>query len=385
MPIASPDFIWQRPDWPRWSWNGASLQSLLSAIHAQRTALGARLSALDDDHRGAIVAELMTRETVSTSAIEGVKVDAAAARSSIMRRLKLGVAPGREWQVTPQTIGLIDLLADCAADRSPLTHARLKDWHQALFPTGKSGLMLVLAGEYRASTEPMRVISATRHGERVHYEAPPSDRLDAEMEAFLAWFNGPSVKLDPVLRGCLAHLWFETVHPFEDGNGRIGRAIWDLAMMQGMPQSAANQARIWAVSATIDRDKSAYWDQLERAQRGTLDVTPWLHYALGIVAASLLESGACVERVMQVTRFWLRHREAPLNERQRKALNRALSGSELDDGWLTNRRYLKLSGANTPLTASRDLAHLEQLGIIRRDPTTGGRSTRYSIVLAESK
>ena len=158
MPIASPDFIWQRPDWPRWSWNGASLQSLLSAIHAQRTALGARLSALDDDHRGAIVAELMTRETVSTSAIEGVKVDAAAARSSIMRRLKLGVAPGREWQVTPQTIGLIDLLADCAADRSPLTHARLKDWHQALFPTGKSGLMLVLAGEYRASTEPMRVI-----------------------------------------------------------------------------------------------------------------------------------------------------------------------------------------------------------------------------------
>lgn len=185
-----------------------------------------------------------------------------------------------------------------------------------------------------------------------------------------------------MLRGCLAHLWFETLHPFEDGNGRIGRAIWDLAMMQGMPQSAPNQARIWAVSATIERDKHEYWNQLERAQRGTLEVTQWLRYALGVVAASLQESSACVERVMQVTWFWLRHREAPLNERQRKALNLALSGSELDDGWLTNRRYLKLSGANTPLTASRDLAHLEQLGIIRKDPTTGGRSTRYSIVLA---
>lgn len=382
MPIASPAFIWQRPDWPRWSWDEASVAPLLSAIHDQRSALGTRLSALDGEHRSAIVAELMTRETVSTSAIEGVKVDAAAARSSIMRRLKLGVAPTREWQVTPQTIGLIDILADCAADRSPLTHARIKDWHQALFPAGKSGLMHVLAGEYRASAEPMRVVSATRRGEKVHFEAPPSDRLDAEMVAFIAWFNGPSVELDPVLRGCLAHLWFETLHPFEDGNGRIGRAIWDLAMMQGMPHSAANQARIWAVSATIERSKNEYWNALERAQRSTLDATQWLHYALGIVAASLQESGACVERVMQVTWFWLRHREAPLNERQRKALNLALSGSELDDGWLTNRRYLKLSGASTPLTASRDLAHLERLGIIRRDPTAGGRSTRYSIVLS---
>ncbi|MFA5941568.1 MAG: Fic family protein [Sinimarinibacterium sp.] len=382
MPIASPEFIWQRPDWPRWSWDEASIGPQLSAIHAQRASLGAHLSALDDEHRGAIVAELMTRETVSTSAIEGVKVDAAAARSSIMRRLKLGVAPGREWQVTPQTIGLIDILADCAADRSPLTHARIKDWHQALFPAGKLGLMPLLAGEYRASVEPMQVVSATRHGEKVHYEAPPSDRLDAEMETFLAWFNDHSVELDPVLRGCLAHLWFETLHPFEDGNGRIGRAIWDLAMMQGMPQSAANQARIWAVSTAIERDKNEYWNQLERAQRGTPDVTQWLRYALSIVAASLQESSACVERVMQVTRFWLRHREAPLNARQRKALNLALSGNELDDGWLTNRRYLKLSGANTPLTASRDLAHLEQLGIIRKDPTTGGRSTRYSIVLS---
>ena len=381
MPNTSSKFIWQRRDWPRWSWDEVSIRPLLSAIHPKRAALSARLSALDDEHRGAIVAELMTRETVSTSAIEGVKVDAAAARSSIMRRLKLAVAPGREWQVSPQTLGLIDILADCAADRSPLTHARLKDWHQALFPTGKSGLIPILAGEYRASAEPMQVVSAMRHGEQVHYEAPPSDRLDAEMDAFLAWLNGPSVQLDPVLRGCLAHLWFETLHPFEDGNGRIGRAIWDLAMMQGMPQSAANLARIWAVSPTIERHKKEYWNQLEQAQRGTLEVTHWLRYAIGVIAASLQESSACVDRVMQVTWFWLRHREAPLNERQRKALNLALSGTELNDGWLTNRRYLKLSGANTPLTASRDLAHLEKLGIIRKDPSTGGRSTRYSIVL----
>lgn len=381
MPNAS-EFIWQQPKWPRWRWDDRKLQAELATIQEQRHALNARLSALDQEHRGNVVAELMTRETVSTSAIEGVKVDPAAARSSIMRRLKLGVAPGREWQVNRQTIGLIDILAECAANRAALTHERMKSWHTALFPDAKLGLMPILAGEYRESAEPMQVISATRYGEKVHYEAPPSERLEAEMDQFLDWFNGASQKLDPTLRGCLAHLWFETLHPFEDGNGRIGRAIWDLAMMQGIPESAENQARIWAVSATIDRNKKNYWDQLEKAQRGTLDVTQWLVYAISVVGDALRESRVCVERVMQVTWFWLRHREAPLNERQRKALNMALSGIELDDGWLTNRRYMKLAACKTAVTASRDLVQLEQWGIIQKDPTAGGRSTRYSIVLS---
>ena len=381
MPNPS-EFIWQQADWPKWRWEDNQLQEALAAIHAQRHALSARLSALDHEHRGSVAAEFMTRETVSTSAIEGVKVDPAAARSSIMRRLKLGMAPGREWQVTRQIIGLIDILAECAANRAPLTHERLKSWHTALFPDARMGLMPILAGEYRTSVERMQVVSATRHGEKVHYEAPPGDRLEAEMARFLEWFNGASRKMDPTLRGCLAHLWFETLHPFEDGNGRIGRAIWDLAMMQGIPQSPENQARIWAVSATIDRRKKDYWDRLEQAQRGTLDVTQWLLYAVNIVAAALRESSVCVERVKQVTWFWLRHRELPLNERQRKALNLALSGSELDDGWLTNRRYMKLAACNTAVTASRDLVQLEQWGILQKDPKAGGRSTRYSIVLS---
>lgn len=383
MPNQS-EFLWQRDQWPNWRWDQRLLEQPLAAIHEQRQALSARLSALDAEHRGNVVAELMTRETVSTSAIEGVKVDPAAARSSIMRRLKLGVAPGREWQVSRQTIGLIDILAECAGNRAPLTHKRLKSWHTALFPDARIGLMPILAGGYRASAEPMRVVSAARHGEKVHYEAPPSARLKGEMAGFLSWFNGPSKEMDPTLRGCLAHLWFETLHPFEDGNGRIGRAIWDLAMMQGIPKSPENQARIWAVSATIERKKKDYWDQLERAQRGSLDVTPWLLYAINAVADALRESTTCVERVMQVTWFWLRHRELPLNERQKKALNLALSGSEINDGWLTNRRYMKLAGCNTAVTASRDLAQLEQWGVLRKDPKAGGRSTRYSIVLSPS-
>lgn len=384
MPIES-SYIWQRPDWPCWRWSAEALHLPLSAAENARARLLDKLGQLDDEHRQQVEAELYTRETVSTSAIEGVQVDVAAARSSIIRRLKLGVAPNRDWQLTDQTRGLIDILADSSQNLSVLTEERLKAWHEALFPSGRIGLMPILTGEFRASAEPMQVISATRTGDRVHYEAPPSDRLDTEVARFLQWYNVESrddrLGLTATLRGCIAHLWFETLHPFEDGNGRIGRAVWDLAMMQGKPQQPSHIARIWAVSSVINGRKKDYWDQLESAQKGDLDITRWLSFAIDCVTQAYSEAAACVDRVMQVAWFWVRHREVALNERQRKALNIALSGDALDDGWLTNRRYVKLTQCGSAVTASRDLAQLEQWGLIRRDPEAGGRSTRYEVCL----
>lgn len=384
MTIAS-EYVWQRADWPQWRWSAGALQQGLVAVQEARTRLFDKMSHLDDEHRRQVEVELYTRETVSTSAIEGVQVDAAAARSSIMRRLKLGAAPNRDWQITDQTRGLIDILADSSQNLALLTEERLKSWHEALFPSGRIGLMPILTGEFRASAEPMQVVSATRTGERVHYEAPPSDRLDEEIARFLQWFNVESRDeksgLDATLRGCIAHLWFETLHPFEDGNGRIGRAVWDLAMMQGGPQQQSHIARIWAVSSVIQRRKKEYWNELELAQKGDLDLTRWLSFAIDCVALSYADAATCVDRVMQIAWFWVRHREVVLNARQRKALNLALSGDALDDGWLTNRRYVKLTQCGSAVTASRDLALLEQRGLIRRDPDSGGRNTRYAVAL----
>jgi Fic family protein len=392
MPIPSssiPEFIWQRPDWPTWRWSEPTLQPQIAAVEQARLRLLEKLRGLDDEHRSLVAAELYTRETVSTSAIEGVQVDAAAARSSIIRRLKLGVAPNREWQVSDQTRGLIDILADSTQNPAALTAERLKAWHGALFPAGRVGLMPILTGEFRVSAEPMQVISATRTGERVHYEAPPSDRLDAEIECFLLWFNQTSRSddsgINATVRACIAHLWFETLHPFEDGNGRIGRAVWDLAMMQTSPDPLPQINRVWAVSSVINKRKLDYWAELEAAQRGDLDITSWLRFATDCVAQAYAEAGQCVDRVMQIAWFWVRHRGAALNERQRKALNLALSGDALDDGWLTNRRYIKLTQCGSPVTASRDLAQLEQWGMITKDPESGGRSTRYAIALNDSK
>ena len=377
------EFIWQRADWPVWRWSEAALQAPLAAVGQAKNLLLEKLRGLDDAHRSLVAAELYTRETVATSAIEGVTVDAAAARSSIIRRLKLGVAPNREWQVTDQTRGLIDILADSTQNPAPLTPERLKAWHDALFPTGRLGLMPILTGEFRASAEPMQLVSQTKTIVKVHYEAPPADRLDDEIAIFLDWFNRSSrgEGMDATLRGCLAHLWFETLHPFEDGNGRIGRAVWDLAMLQTSPDPAPQIARIWAVSPVIDQRKKVYWTELESAQRGTLDITPWLLFATGCVAQAYADATACVDRVMQIAWFWVRHRVVALNERQRKALNIALSGDALDDGWLTNRRYIKLTQCGSPVTASRDLAQLEQWGLIAKDPESGGRSTRYAVAL----
>ncbi|MGH8139503.1 MAG: Fic family protein [Steroidobacteraceae bacterium] len=372
-------YIWQRPDWPHWRWSEATLTPAISAVQRKRDFLAGLARGLDADHLNLAITELMTAETVSTSAIEGVKLDADEVRSSIiMRRLGLGASEQNIDRLSPSAKGVIDVLADSTQNLEPLTLKRLFAWHEAILPSGRSGLSLILVGMLR-SEEPMQVLSAPIGRERAHYEAPPRDRLDVDMDAFLRWFDNPK-GLDNTLRASIAHLWFETLHPFEDGNGRLGRAVFDLALAQGASFHSARTSRLWAVSPVILKKRKEYYAQLETAQKGNLDVTAWLEWSVASVAHACDEARICIERVVRVAQFWTRHRETPFNLRQRHLLEIALASNEEADAWLTAKRAARVTKVER-VTASRDLSRLEELGVIEKDPSAGGRSTRYRVRL----
>ena len=225
----------------------------------------------------------------------------------------------------------------------------------------------------------MQVLSGAIGRERVHYEAPPRERLEAEMERFIGWFN-QAPKLDNTLRACLAHLWFETLHPFEDGNGRIGRAIFDLALAQGARFHSNTISRFWAVSPVILRRRKEYYAQLERTQKGDLDITEWLLWCVAAVEQACDEARICIERVVQIAHFWTRHRETPMSPRQRRLIEMALAPNDPEEGWLTAKRAARQTKVER-ITASRDLSRLEELGVIEKDSSVGGRSTRYRVRL----
>lgn len=231
--------------------------------------------------------------------------------------------------------------------------------------------------------DPMQVLSGPIGRERVHYEAPPRSRLDEEMRRFLDWFNRPSDS-SAIVRASIAHLWFETLHPFEDGNGRLGRAVFDLALAQSAGFHSQRTSRLWAVSPVLMRRRKEYYAQLERAQKGKLDITDWLEWATTCVRQAYDDARICIERVVQIAHFWARHRETPLTPRQRKLLEMALAPDDPDEGWLTARRAARQTKVER-VTASRDLARLEELGVIERDPGSAGRSTRYRVRLGEER
>lgn len=375
-------YIWQHPTWPRWKWSEPALNDLLHTVQRKRDYLAGLAAGLDPEHANRALAELSTQETVATSAIEGVKLDPDLVRSSIMRRLGLGVSKDHEERIGAAAKGVIDVLADSTQNLAPLTLERLFAWHTAIFPAGRSGLVPLLVGMLRGA-EPMQVVSGAYGREKVHYEAPPRKRLDKDMKQFLKWLHA-STSMDPTLRACIAHLWFETLHPFEDGNGRLGRAASDLTLAQGAGFHSQRTGRLWAVSPVFLKRRKAYYLQLERAQKGDLDITVWLQWSVSCVDAAYDDARECIERVGQVARFWTRHRELPFNARQHRALEVALSSNAPEERWLTAKRIVKLSKA-APVTASRDLAQLEEWGVIRKDPKAGGRSTRYFVILDEPK
>jgi Fic family protein len=378
--VSSPRYIWQRADWPQWRWSDLELAKALDIVQRKQDFLAGLAQALDADHLGLAVAELTTRETVSTSAIEGVNLDPDEVRSSIMRRLGLGASQEKEDRLSAAARGMIDVLADSTQNLGPLKLERLFAWHEAIFPSGRSGLSLILVGMLRGEA-PMQVLSGPIGRERVHYEAPPRDRLDTEMDHFLTWFNKKETQSN-TLRACLAHLWFETLHPLEDGNGRIGRAIFDLALAQGAKFHSDRIPRLWAVSPVLLKRRKDYYVRLERAQKGDLDITGWMLWSISAIEQACNEARTCIERVVQISHFWTRHRDTPLSHRQRRLIEMALAPNDPEDGWLTAKRAARQTKVER-VTASRDLSRLEELGVIEKDPAVAGRSTRYRVRLGD--
>jgi len=362
-------FIHELPDWPRFTWDNDLLAAPLAAVrHAQGLHLG-RMQTLGFELRSEAGLETLTREVVQSWAIEGESIDAGEVRSSIASRLGLDAgglpSPSREVD------GVVEMMLDATRNSdAQLTAERLRAWHAALFPTGRSGLARITVGAWRpASAGPMQVVSGSPGHELVHFEAPTAVRLEEEMSSFLAWFDGGEA-LDPVLKAGLAHLWFVTIHPFEDGNRRIARAIGELALSRadGTPE------RFYSLSTQIEVERKSYYLELEGAQRGDLDVTAWLLWFLACLGRAIEGSEASLARVLRKARVWERANRGSVNERQRRALNRLLGDFE---GHLTSSKYAKLAGCSTD-TALRDIQQLVDLGVLARNPGAG-RSTSYRV------
>jgi Fic family protein len=366
------DWIWQRPGWPQLRWDGAALSAALARARlAQGKVLGAA-QLLDPGLGEEAAAEVLVEDGVTTSAIEGERLDLNAVRSSVARHLGLPAAglPAPSRAVD----GLVEVLLDATRNyAAPLGFARLCGWHAALFPTGRAGLAKIRAGELRGGAQ-MQVVSGGAGREQVHFVAPPRTGLHREVRSFLRWFNRPPQDLDGLLRAGLAHLWFVTLHPFEDGNGRLARAITDMAIAQ----DEARPMRLYSLSAQILAEREAYYGVLERTQRGGLEVTPWLQWFLRQVASACGKTETVVARTLAKARFWLRFQQAGLNERQRKVLNRLLdAGRGGFEGGINTRKYASLTRTSRA-TAYRELADLVAKGCLA--PTAaGGRSSGYAV------
>ncbi len=367
------EFVHERPGWPNFRWNNADLAEVLAAVrHRQGRHLG-RIDGMGFELRQKASVATLTEEVVNSSAIEDEHFDPEAVRSSIARRLGLDVAglpmPGREVE------GVVEMMLDATQNfETVLTAERLFDWHAGLFPSGRSGIRrITVAGWRTAEANPMRVISGPMGREKVHFIAPTADRLASETEAFLRWFNR-APETDPVIKAAIAHFWFVTIHPFEDGNGRIARAIGDMALSR----ADETKDRFYSMSSAIMDERSEYYSQLESAQRGDLDITNWLVWFLGCLDRTIENAEGKITAVLSKARFWERVNQHPVNARQRRVLNRMLDDFK---GHLTTSKYAKLAGCSND-TALRDIRELLARGVIVKNEG-GGRSTSYRLVPAE--
>jgi Fic family protein len=365
-------YIHELEGWPHFRWSERALATRLAAVrHRQGRVIG-RMEALGFRFREEAVLQTLTEDVLKSSEIEGEVLDKDQVRSSIARRLGLDI--GALTPADRDVEGVVEMMLDATQNYdTSLTTDRLLGWHAALFPTGRSGMSRIVVGAWRDdSTGPMQVVSGPVGRERVHYQAPPAERLDGEVRAFLSWFEGET-EGDPVLKAALAHLWFVTIHPFEDGNGRIARAIADMALAR----SEHSAQRFYSMSAQIRIERDAYYDTLEAVQKGTLDVTDWLTWFLGCLDRAFDRAEETLSRVLSRARLWDHHDQSSLNERQRRIINRLMDGFE---GKLTTSKWAAL-GKCSPDTALRDIEDLRRRGILAKDPG-GGRSTSYSLLLS---
>lgn len=365
-----PLYIWARPGWPAFTFRHDALTEPLSRARlAQGTVLGLA-HALGLVRHPEILHDIWVREAMATAGIEGEKLNLDAVRSSVMR--KIGTAKG--GASSRDVDGLVDMMDDATRNfGAKLTHARLCAWQAAIFPTVRSGLARIEVGAYRKDTDPMQIVSGRPGKEKVHYVAPPSARIHAEMTRLLAWFRdtvpGGKIAIDGVVRAGIAHLWFETIHPFEDGNGRIGRALCDMALAQ----DANAPARLYSLSRQLHENRKQYYDQLNAAQRGELDVTGWVAWFAGQFAEACNTSAAIIRTSVSKGHFW---QAAPqMNERQKKAVQKLLdAGPRGFVGGMSARKYVNITGASKA-TATRDLADLAEKAVL--EIAGRGRGTRY--------
>ena len=363
-------YIHELSDWPKFSWDYVRLAAPLpEARHLQGRIIG-QMEALGFNVREEAVLRTLTDDVLKSSEIEGEKLNADQVRSSVARRLGMDI--GALKPADRHVEGVVEMTLDATQRyEQPLTNERLFGWHAALFPTGRSAMHTIKVGAWRDdSIATMQVVSGPVGRERVHFEAPAAARLEEEMGRFLEWFNG-DMTTEPVLKAAQAHLWFVTIHPFDDGNGRIARAIADMALAR----SEGSSQRFYSMSAQIRQERGHYYRILERTQQGTMDVTLWMEWFLGCLTRAIEGAQAALSSVIAKARYWEKLRQAPLNDRQRLVINRLLDGFE---GKLTTSKWAALTKSSQD-TALRDIQQLVDRGVLVRNPA-GGRSTSYSLV-----
>jgi Fic family protein len=368
-------YIYELPNWPKFEWDQRGLAKQLAAVRHRQGRLIGRMQELGFSLREEAVLQTLTEDVLKSSEIEGEILDKDQVRCSIARRLGIDVAalPSADRNVE----GVVEMMLDATQKyKEKLTQDRLCGWHASLFPTGRSGMRKIITGAWRdEKSGPMQVVSGPLGRERVHYQAPAAGRLDVDMRAFLDWFNSAD-ETDFALRAALAHLWFVTIHPFEDGNGRIARAIADMSLAR----SEESTQRFYSMSAQIRIERDAYYDILELTQKGDLDITPWMQWFLGCLDRAFDGTESTLSSVFKKADFWKKHSAAPLNQRQRDVINRLLDGFE---GKLTSSRWATIEKCS-PDTALRDIADLVEHGILRKNEG-GGRSTSYSLADGSTK
>lgn len=365
-------YIHQSEGWPHFTWDKSRIDSQLAVVNKAAGFLEGRLSAFGFDVQQRAAVEALTHDIVASSEIEGVILNSDQVRSSVARRM--GVQITNETEPSHYIEGVVEMMLDATSGfKKPLTEDRLFGWHNCLFPTGRSGISVIDVAKYRSAG--MKVVSGMFGREKVHYEAPEADQVPGEMKAFLNWFNGTDTKAD-YIKSAIAHLWFVCIHPFDDGNGRIGRAIADMALAQ----ADGSPLRFFSMSRQINKDKKSYYDVLERTSKGTCDITNWIDWYLSCMLRAIKGAEEMLSSILDKALFWQNYSQADINDRQKKVLNIYLDGYT---GKLTAKNWAKYADVS-PDTAVRDVQHLTEIGVLV--PQEGRvRNIAYGIRISENK
>lgn len=361
-------FVHQNNNWTDFRWDNDKLHSLLAHVRYLQGHLLGRMEHLGFQLREEAMLSTLTLDVLKSSEIEGEMLNKEQVRSSIARRLRLQVSG--LVNSSRNVDGVVEMMLDATQNYAQsVNRERLFGWHAALFPTGYSGMYKIEVGKYRSGD--MQVISGAMGKEKVHYEAPKAELVEAEMNQFLKWMN-KDTEMDPVLKAAIVHFWFVTIHPFDDGNGRVARAITDMQLAR----SDGSSQRFYSMSNQILAERKKYYEILEKTQRGNGDITEWLEWFLSCLKGALENSGNVLESVLMKARFWEQHSQTQLNDRQQLMLNKLLDGF---DGKLTSSKWAKMSKCSQD-TAIRDIQNLIDKGMLRKE-LQGGRSTNYELIL----